>query len=100
MGFRTLAIEARASEVWNVLAAVKTEFQRFGGVLDKVKKQLHTASKTIDETGVRTRAIAKKLRDVEQLPSGESNASLGLDEAEDATEDAGEDAGEEVAEDA
>ncbi len=80
MGFQTLAIEARASEVWTVLAAVKTEFHRFGGVLEKVKKQLSTASKTIDETGVRTRAIEKKLKEVEQLPSDKSKAALDLDE--------------------
>lgn len=56
MGFRTLAIEKRSSEVWNVLAAVKTEFGKFGDVLTKVKKQLNSASNTIDQTGVRTRA--------------------------------------------
>lgn len=80
MGFQTLAIEARASEVWTVLSAVKTEFHRFGEVLEKVKKQLSTASKTIDETGVRTRAIEKKLSDVEKLPSDKSEAALDLDE--------------------
>lgn len=69
MGFRTLAIEKRASEVWKVLAAVKNEFGKFGGVLDKVKKQLATASKTIDETGRRTRAMERKLRNVEKLPA-------------------------------
>jgi DNA recombination protein RmuC len=69
MGFRTLAIEQRASEVWQVLAAVKTEFGRFGGVLDKVKKQLATASRTIDQTGVRTRAMERTLRNVEKLPA-------------------------------
>jgi DNA recombination protein RmuC len=71
VGFRTLAIEQRASEVWKVLAAVKTEFGKFGEVLDKVKRQLQTASNTIDETGVRSRAIEKRLQKVEELPPAE-----------------------------
>ncbi len=71
VGFRTLAIEHRASEVWKVLAAVKTEFSKFGEVLDKVKRQLQTASNTIEETGVRSRAIEKRLRGVEELPPAE-----------------------------
>jgi DNA recombination protein RmuC len=79
MGFRTLAIEKRSSEVWTVLSAVKTEFGKFGEVLAKVKKQLDTASNTIEMTGVRTRAMEKKLRDVETLPSAESNKLLGLE---------------------
>jgi DNA recombination protein RmuC len=68
IGFRTLAIEKRSSEVWKVLSAVKTEFGKFGDVLSKVKKQLDTASNTIDQTGVRTRAMERKLREVEDLP--------------------------------
>lgn len=72
MGFRTLAIEKRSSEVWKVLAGVKMEFGKFGVVLDKVKKQLETASNTIDQTHVRTRAIERKLRSVETLPSAEA----------------------------
>ena len=79
MGFRTLAIEKRSSEVWQVLAAVKTEFGKFGEVLDTVKKQLETASGTIEKTGVRTRAMEKKLRDVEALPEEESNELLKLE---------------------
>jgi DNA recombination protein RmuC len=71
IGFRTLAIERRASEVWQVLAAVKGEFAKFGDVLDRVKKQLQTASNTIEETGVRTRAITRQLREVEELPTGQ-----------------------------
>jgi DNA recombination protein RmuC len=86
MGFRTLAIEQRASEVWQVLGAVKTEFDKFGEVLEKVKKQLQTASNTIDETGVRARAITRKLRDVESLPAGGSDPVLAL-EAEPTTLD-------------
>jgi DNA recombination protein RmuC len=69
VGFRTLAIEKRSSEVWKVLAAVKTEFGRFGDVLDRVKRQLKTASNTITQTEVRTRAMERKLRGVEELPA-------------------------------
>lgn len=72
MGFRTLAIEQRSSEVWEVLGAVKSEFQRFGDVLSRVKKQLTTATNTIDETSRRTRAMERKLREVEELPAGAS----------------------------
>jgi len=80
MGFRTLAIEKRSSEVWNVLAAVKTEFGKFGDVLAKVKNHLDAASNTIDQTGVRTRAMKRKLREVEQLPMDASEKLLGLSE--------------------
>ena len=72
MGFKTLAIQQRSSEVWQVLGAVKTEFGKFGDVLSKVKKKLDEASNTIDETGVRTRAIQRQLKQVEALPEGES----------------------------
>ena len=72
MGFRTLAIEQRSSEVWEVLGAVKSEFQRFGDVLSRVKKQLTTATNAIDETSRRTRAMERKLREVEELPAGAS----------------------------
>ena len=79
MGFRTLAIEKRSSEVWKVLSAVKTEFGKFGTVLDKVKKQLDTASESINQTGTRSRAIERTLNTVEQLPAGEdAGALLGL----------------------
>ena len=80
MGFRTLAIEKRSSEVWHVLAAVKTEFGKFGDVLAKVKNHLDAASNTIDQTGVRTRAMTRKLRAVEQLPMDASEKLLGLSE--------------------
>lgn len=82
MGFQTLAIEQRASEVWKVLAAVKTEFGRFGDVLGKVKRQLDTASDTIEQTGVRTRAMERKLRSVEQLPEEEAARILELPSGE------------------
>ncbi len=78
MGFRTLAIEKRSSEVWEILAAVKTEFGKFGDVMDKLKRQLNTASKTVDETGTRTRAMERTLRTVEELPPDEAPARLGL----------------------
>ena len=68
MGFKTLAIAQRSSEVWKVLSAVKSEFGKFGDVLDRVGKQLDTARKSIDQTGARTRAIERKLRSVEALP--------------------------------
>ena len=87
MGFRTLAIEQRSSEVWQILAAVKTEFGKFGDVLSRVKRQLDTASNTIDETGVRTRAMARKLREVEALPGEESVKMLELSDELLATED-------------
>ena len=79
MGFRTLAIEKRSSEVWTILSAVKTEFGKFGDMLSKVKKQLDSASNTIESTGARTRAMERKLRDVEKLPMDESTRLLGLD---------------------
>ncbi len=79
MGFRTLAIEQRASEVWTILGAVKTEFGKFGDVLEKVQKQLNTASRTLEDTGARTRAMERKLREVEQLPSGDAARLLEID---------------------
>ncbi len=78
MGFQTLAIEQQAVEVWRVLGAVKTEFGKFGAVLDKVKRQLDTAGRTIDETGVRTRAMERRLREVEQLPDQEADLVLSI----------------------
>ena len=81
MGFRTLAIEKRSSEVWTILAAVKTEFGKFGEILARVKKQLDTASNTIDQTSVRTRSMERKLREVEELPAKDSIELLGLDKA-------------------
>jgi DNA recombination protein RmuC len=81
VGFRTLAIEKRSSEVWKVLAAVKTEFGKFGDVLGKVKRQLKTASNTIDQTAVRTRAMERKLRAVEELPAEETPEVFELSDA-------------------
>ena len=79
MGFRTLAIEKRSSEVWRTLAAVKTEFGKFGGVLDAVQSNLRKASEKIESTGIRTRALTRKLREVEALPAEESRRLLGID---------------------
>ncbi|TAL46380.1 MAG: DNA recombination protein RmuC [Methylovulum sp.] len=82
MGFRTLAIEKRSSEVWMVLGAVKTEFGKFGDVLAKTKKKLDEARNTIDAAEVRTRAIDRQLRQVEALPREQSSLvlpELGID---------------------
>lgn len=73
MGFRTLAIEKRTSEVWSLLGAVKTEFGKFGDVLDKTQEKLRQASDSIDTAKTRTRAIERKLKDVQELPSNETN---------------------------
>lgn len=78
MGFQTLAIEQRSWEVWEILGAVKSEFGKFGEVLGKVKRQLETASRTIDQAEVRTRAMAGKLKAVEELPEAEAKALLSL----------------------
>jgi DNA recombination protein RmuC len=69
MGFRTLAIQKRSSEVWNLLATVKAEFGKFGESLSAVKEKIDQASRKMEDVDVRSRAITKKLRDVEELPS-------------------------------
>jgi DNA recombination protein RmuC len=69
MGFRTLSIQQRSSEVWNLLAAVKTEFGKFGDALTKVKDKLDQASSDMDKVATRSRVITRKLRDVEELPT-------------------------------
>lgn len=80
MGFRTLAIQKRTSEVWSVLGAVKTEFGKFGGMLEKVQKNLQNAGDQLEEVmGKRTRAIERKLRQVEALPTEESRKMLSLE---------------------
>jgi DNA recombination protein RmuC len=78
MGFQALAFEKRATEVWRVLGAVKTEFGKFGEVLDKMSKQLKSVENTLGQTATRTRAIQRKLKDVEQLPESDSSSVLGL----------------------
>jgi DNA recombination protein RmuC len=88
MGFRTLAIQKRTSEVWKVLGAVKTEFGKFGGMLEKVQKNLQNAGDQLDEMiGKRTKAIERKLRQVEEMPEAESNIMLELPEASDYEDD-------------
>ncbi|HEU4718640.1 MAG TPA: DNA recombination protein RmuC [Bacteroidia bacterium] len=88
MGFRTLALQKRSSEVWNILGAVKTEFEKFGGLLQKAQKNIHTAGNTLEELiGKRTKAINRRLRDVQGLPAGESSALLPGMENEEGTEE-------------
>ena len=87
MGFRTLALEASASEVWNVLGAVKTEFVKFGGMMDTLHRQLNTAANTIggdgkDSVQRRLRAMERKLKDVESIPSPSTNLLEGLNESD------------------
>ncbi|MCL4351574.1 MAG: DNA recombination protein RmuC, partial [Firmicutes bacterium] len=76
MGFRTLAIQKRSSEVWKLLGAVKTEFGKFGEVLEKTQKKLQEASHSIDSAAVRSRAIERKLRSVESVSAAESERWL------------------------
>ena len=79
MGFRTLALEKRSSEVWQVLGAVKTEFTKFGDVLATTKATLEKAARNIESAEVRSRAMAKKLKSVEALPSEAAQLMLGSD---------------------
>jgi DNA recombination protein RmuC len=82
MGFRTLALEQRSTEVWKVLGAVKTEFAKFGDVLAKTRKKLDEASNTIGAAETRTRAMHRQLRQVEALPVEQSQSLLGLTEVD------------------
>lgn len=81
MGFRSLAIQKQSSEVWKVLGAVRTEFAEHGKVVVRLQKQLGAAANTIDALGTRTKAMNRKLRDVEILPAGEAQTVLGLSTA-------------------
>lgn len=76
MGFRTLAIQKRSSEIWNLLGAVKTEFGKFGEILDGVKRKLDQASNTMEDAARRSRAIERRLRDVQALPEAEASQLL------------------------
>lgn len=77
MGFRTLAIQKRSGEVWKVLGAVKTEFQKFGGILEKARKKINEAGNDIDTlVGTRSRVIERKLREVQELPAAEADKLL------------------------
>ncbi len=79
MGFRTLTIQKRSSEVWNLLAAVKTEFGKYGDVLAGVRKKLEEAANKVEDVGRRSRAIERKLRDVQELPAAEAQGVLMLE---------------------
>jgi len=81
LGFRTLAIEQRSTEVWRVLGAVKTEFGKFGEILARTKEKLDQVGKTLDDAGRKSTTIARKLRDVEALPEGEADQLLTGDAA-------------------
>jgi DNA recombination protein RmuC len=89
MGFRTLAIEKRSSEVWRLLGAVKGEFGKFGGILDKTKKKLDEAGRAIDTAGSRSRVIERRLREVAELPQHASRELLGSDYDDTRGEDQG-----------
>ena len=79
MGFRTLALEKRSSEVWQVLGAVKTEFGKFGDVLAKVKAQTETVLKTLDSAQTRSRAMGRALKTVEALPDTQAQTLIAPD---------------------
>jgi DNA recombination protein RmuC len=93
MGFRTLALEKRSSEVWQVLGAVKTEFSKFGDVLAKVKSQTETVLNTLSSAETRSRAMSRALRQVEALPDAQSQALLPTDRDADLARDPETDAG-------
>ena len=78
LGFKTLTIEKRSSDVWRLLGAIKTEFMTFGTLLEKTRKKLDEASSSIDTAAVRTRRIQRKMQGIEQLPDQEANALLGI----------------------
>ena len=78
LGFRTLTIEKRSSDVWRLLGAIKNEFATFGTLLDKTRKKLDEASSSIDTASARTRRIQKKMQGIEQLPALQADALLGL----------------------
>jgi DNA recombination protein RmuC len=87
MGFRTLALEQQASEVWKVLGAVKTEFERYGDWVEKVREQVQKAADTLDKADTRSRQMRRALKNVEALPEGEAQALLpGVNEALDDTD--------------
>jgi DNA recombination protein RmuC len=86
MGFRTLAIERRSNEVWRLLGAIKTDFGKFGDLLDKTKKKLQEAANSVDSASTRTRAIQRHLREVEQLPADDALRILPLSPGESAAD--------------
>lgn len=83
LGFKTLAIEKRSSEVWGLLGAIKTEFGKFGGLLEKTHKKLQEASNNIELASKKSRTIERKLRSVQELPPTEAGNLLGMAETDD-----------------
>jgi DNA recombination protein RmuC len=79
MGFRSLAIEKRSSEVWQILGAVRGEFGKYNSVVTKLARQLNTAARSVEALGVRTRVMDRKLVNVEKLPEHSAQALLGID---------------------
>ena len=84
VGFRTLAIEQRSSEVWKILGAVKTQFDSFGEVLAKVQRKLAQATSDIETVGTKARSMQRKLREVEGVPVKDSDTLFGILGDEDA----------------
>ena len=83
MGFRTLAVQQRSNEVWNILGAVKNEFGKFEEVLKKAQNQLNLASGNIDNlVGTRTRQIQRQLKNIEELPTSSGQEIDGLDDTD------------------
>jgi DNA recombination protein RmuC len=83
MGFRSLAVEKRTSEIWELLGAVKTQFGKFADVIEAAKKKLDSASEELSKTGTRSRQIEKRLRNVQELPDTETQKLLGNIDIED-----------------
>ena len=79
MGFRTLSIQRRSSEVWTLLGAVKTEFGKFGEVIEKVQKKIQEAGNAIDSAASKTKTIQRKLKDVQELPVGDAAKLIPLE---------------------
>ena len=86
MGFRTLAIQKRSSEVWTLLGAVKTEFGKFGEVIEKVQKKIQEAGNAIDSAASKTKTIQRKLKNVQEMPAGDAAKLLPLELEEPETE--------------
>ena len=79
MGFRTLAIQKRSSEVWTLLGAVKTEFGKFGDVIEKVQKKIQEAGNAIDSAASKTKTIQRKLKTVQELPASDAAKLIPLE---------------------
>jgi DNA recombination protein RmuC len=88
VGFRTLAIQKKSAEVWNILSAIKNEFGKFGTVLEQTQKKLQEASNTIEKASHRSRQIEKRLNKVQDLPTGEDATLLEIEDSSEDAEDA------------